>query len=36
MDNLPINALTASDKVVITVQAEPYAVEGTLILRSII
>ena len=28
LDNLPINALTASDKVVITVQAEPYAVEG--------
>lgn len=31
LDNLPINALTASDKVVITVQAEPYAVEGVLI-----
>lgn len=28
LDNLPINALTASDKVVITVQAEPYGVEG--------
>ena len=36
MDNLPINALTASDKVVITVQAEPYAVEGMAdLLRSI-
>ena len=31
LDNLTINALTASDKVVITVQAEPYAVEGVLI-----
>ena len=28
LDNLPINALTASDKVIITVQAEPYGVEG--------
>lgn len=28
LDNLPINALTAADKVIITVQAEPYAVEG--------
>lgn len=28
LDNLPINALTASDKVIITVQAEPYAIEG--------
>ena len=28
LDNLPINALTASDKVMITVQAEPYGVEG--------
>lgn len=36
LDNLPINALTASDKVVITVQAEPYAVEGMAdLLRSI-
>ncbi len=28
LDNLPINALTAADEVIITVQAEPYAVEG--------
>jgi len=28
LDILPINALTASNKVIITVQAEPYAVEG--------
>lgn len=28
LDNLPINALTAADKVIITVQAEPYGVEG--------
>lgn len=28
LDILPINALTASDGVLITVQAEPYAVEG--------
>lgn len=36
LDNLPINALTASDKVIITVQAEPYAVEGMAdLLRSI-
>lgn len=36
LDNLPINALTASDKVIITVQAEPYGVEGMAdLLRSI-
>ena len=28
LDNLPINALTAANKVIITVQAEPYGVEG--------
>lgn len=28
LGNLPINALTAADKVIITVQAEPYAVDG--------
>ena len=36
LDNLPINALTAADKVIITVQAEPYGVEGMAdLLRSI-
>lgn len=28
LDNLPINALTASDKVIIPVQAEPFGIEG--------
>ena len=28
LGNLPINALTSADEVIITVQAEPYAVEG--------
>lgn len=36
LDNLPINALTAANKVIITVQAEPYGVEGMAdLLRSI-
>ena len=36
LDKLPINALTASDKVIITVQSEPHAVDGMAdLLRSI-